>query len=178
MKINPNLSGIGNVLELINAANPNKNFTSLEVAVKSVTPRTPDSIPYNSAAVLMGKPDSQYKDEQTVYYNRRPILEAVQTPTVSYAVDETTTMDELLAMVCSALRIVKTDVELVDFRTPQDSSVSFMTLKPIENALLYHDTFDITLVWVGEGVQEAVSVLWLADELDKFINVTVPSRGY
>jgi hypothetical protein len=53
-----------------------------------------------------------------------------------------------------------------------------MTLQPIANSLLYVDTFDIVLVWSGEEVQEAVQVLWAEDELNKLINVTMPSRGY
>jgi hypothetical protein len=178
MKINPNLSGMGNVLGLINSANPGKDFTTAQVYVKSVTPRTPDSNPYNSTAVVSGTTDGPYKNDQVVFYNRRPITEAVESPVVSYQVDELTTLADLVQMVSRGLKIVSSEVELVGFKTEKDSSVSTMTLQPIANSLLYVDTFDIVLVWSGEEVQEAVQVLWAEDELNKLINVTMPSRGY
>lgn len=178
MKINPNLSGMGNVLELINSANPGKNFTSTQVYVKSVTPHVPDANPYNSQAVVSGTSDGPYKNDQVVFYNRRPITEAVESPVVSYQVDELTTLADLLLMVAKALKIVSSEVELVNFHTEKDSSVSTMTLQPISNSLLYVNTFDIVLVWTGNEVQEAVQILWAEDELNKLINVTMPSRGY
>lgn len=177
MKINPNLTAIGNLFALINSANPDKNFTPAQVIVSSVTPREPGSIPYNSSAVLTGTPNGPYKNSQTVYYNRRSVTEAVDTPTVSYAVDTTTTLDDLLSMVCFALKIIKSDVELVDFKTAPDATVSTMTLQPITNALLYVDTFDITLIWSGDALA-SVATLWAGDKLDELINVTMPSRGY
>lgn len=178
MKINPNLSGIGNVLGLINAANPNRNFTSAQVRVVSVTPRIPDANPYNSQAVLSGTSTGPYKNNQTVFYDRRPITEAVESPTVSYQVTAETSFEELLIEVCDSLNIVSSDVELVDFHTEMDSTVSSMRLQPITNSLLYVDSFDITLVWTGEDAMEGVALLGIAEELDKLINVTMPSRGY
>jgi hypothetical protein len=178
MKINPNLSGMGNVLELINSANPGRNFTFAQVAVKSVATNTTPDIPYNTVAVMTGKAGGPYRNDQTVYYNRRPVTEAVEDPTVSYRVDETTTLAELVENVSKALKIVSTEVELVDFKTERDSSISTMVLKPTPNSLLYTHSFEITLIWLGEGVEEAVTILWAADELDRLINVTMPSRGY
>lgn len=80
MKINPNLSGTGNLFLLINAANPGRNFLPSQVVIKSVSERLPDLYPYNASAVLEGAPDGPYKNNQTVYYNRRPITEAVSVP--------------------------------------------------------------------------------------------------
>src|SRR5437764_46342 len=126
MKINPNLSGMGNVLELINSANPSMNFTSAQVYVKSVIPHTPDANPYNSQAVVSGKSGGPYKNDQILYYNRRPITEAVESPVVSYSVNELTSLADLLQTVTRGLKIVSSEVELVDFKTERDSSVSTM----------------------------------------------------
>lgn len=178
MKINPNLSGMGNLLELVNAANPGKNFTSVQVAVKSVTARTPDYIPFNSEAVLTGTPAGPYKDDQTVFYNRRPITEAVANPPVGYEVTDEMSTNDLLLSVCAILRIVPTEVELVDLVFEPGSSVSTMTLQPTANSKLYINTFEIQLLWTGDGVSDAVAVLWAGDQLDKLINITMPSRGY
>ncbi len=163
---------------LINAANPGKNFAPDQVSVVSITPRTPDAIPYNSTALLAGTPTGPYRNNQTAYYNRRPVLEAVEAPIVSYAVTAETTVDDLLSMVCQALKIVKSDVELVDFQTAENSTVSTMLLKPITNALLYVDTFGINLIWTGDDTAEGVSALWTGDKLNELINVIMPSRGY
>lgn len=178
MKINLNLSGIGNVLRLINTANPKRNFTSAQVKVTSVTSRQPDANPYNSQAVLTGKPDGPYKNDQTVFYDRRPITEAVEFPTVSYPVTGETTLDELKEVICNALKLISSEVELVDFYTQADSSFSTITLSPTPNSLLYVETFDVMLMWTGEESAEAVSVLYAEQELNKLINLTMPSRGY
>lgn len=178
MKINPNLSGMGNLLALVNAANPGKAFTALQVSVTSVIARTPDATPYNSAAVLTGTPDGPYKHDQTVYFDRRSVIDAVDAPAVSYIVTSETTVNDLLTVVCSALKIIQTEVELVDMTTAMGSTVSTMTLRPTLNSKLYNDILTIQLTWSGDDVAESVAALWAGDQLDKLINITMPSRGY
>ncbi len=178
MKINPNLSGMGNLLALVNAANPGKNFTSLQVAAVSVTARVPDITPFNTAAVLTGTPDGPYKHNQTVYYDRRSVIDAVDAPRVSYIVTGETMLEDLLDAVCVALKIIQTEVELVDMTTAMNSTVSTMTLRPTANSKLYNDELTIQLTWSGDDVSESVAALWAGDQLDRLINITMPSRGY
>lgn len=178
MKINPNLSGMGNLLALVNAANPGKNFTALQVSVTSVSARTPDTTPYNTEAVLTGTPDGPYKQDQTVFYNRRSVIDAVDAPQVSYIVTSDTTVDDLLAAVCTALKIIQTEVELVDMTTAENATVSNMILQPTANSKLYNDTLIVQLTWSGDDVAESVAALWAGDQLDRLINITMPGRGY
>lgn len=87
-------------------------------------------------------------------------------------------MDDLLADVCTALKLVRTDVELIDLKTEVDAATSKMTLKPITNAKLYVNTFEIILFWSGSDIAEEISVLGVSDKLDELINKIMPSHGY
>ena len=178
MKINPNLSGIGNLLALVNEANPGMNYTSAQVRVKSVAPRVPGSIPYNSQAILTGTSTGPYKDDQTVFFNRRPVAEGVVNPPIAYTVTNDMTTQDLLVKVAASLKLVVTEVELVNIVFEPGSSVSTMTLQPTDQSKLYTGQFEITLIWTGEDVGDAISILYAGDQLDKLINVTMPSRGY
>lgn len=180
MKINPLLTGRGNMVALIKEANPGFTLLPTQIQIVDIAIHAPTGpVPYNTQAVVMGASENIAYGTPTVYYDRRPMNEAVETPTTFYPITVTTTWDDLLGWVATELKLVKSEVEFVNFHTAQGSTVSLVTLQPIANSQIYvPGGFDLTLAWSGPGVEKLLPYLYGASELHKFLHVILPAPGY
>ena len=178
MKINPSLSGTANVIALIREANPRFTFNELAIKIVNVEGRVPDVVPYNTQALVEGRNPTEFYNPVHVYYNRRSMKEAVDAPTQLYSAGLSTTFDDLLGWIAAELKLVTTEFEFVNFRTLPDATISIVSLKPVDKSRLYvPEIMDVTLSWSGDAA-EYVAILAGSDELNKLVNVTMPSPGY
>ncbi len=180
MKINPQLSGTTNVLNLIREVNPRFTFDASLIKITNVVERVPDVVPYNTEAKVEGRnPIDNFFNPVHVYYNRRSMKEANPALSGTTNADALTTFDDLLTYITTELKLVKEEFEFVDFRTAVGSTVSVVTLKPIDNSQLYTPvTFDVTLAWQGSEAAALVPLLPTASKLHKLMNEKLPAPGY
>lgn len=179
MKINSDLSGTSNVIALIRESNPRFTFDELAIKITNVVGRNPDVVPYNTEAKVEGRDPAQFYNPVFVYYNRRSMKEGKPIPTTLYSVNMQTTFADVLSWIATDLKLVASEVELVDFRTAIGSTVSTVTLRPKSHSPLYFpEVLDVTLSWTGSDALALVPYLPGIDELHKLMNITLPAPGY
>lgn len=179
MKINPSLSGTRNVIELIRESNPQFIYNELLIKITHVEARLPDVVPYNTTAKVEGRnPADNFFNPVNVYYNRRSMKEAKETPTTFLNADASTTFDDLLNFIANELKLVKEEFEFVDFNTEIGSTVSTVVLKPVEASRLYTpESLTITLLWGGDALP-FVPLLPAASKLHQLMHEKFPAPEY
>lgn len=177
MEINPSLTGLDNLLALVNEANKT-NYTSDDVRVDKIQPYSDTYSGANTSALLLGVSPQYYKNSAVVYYRRLDVGRTVVNPPAAYQIDETTTLADVAAMVANRLRLIPSEVVFSNFRTSETEATSYITVGARSNSPVYTGSIELPLVWSGSADLDLVALLEPGRLLHQLIHVTMPFDGY
>ena len=155
MFINSSLTGLQNLVALINADNGVSSMTETNVTFGLPTEITPDGAGRNTEIVVTPVNNMDFiGGPQTFTYRRLGLDTQVVSPNLTYAVVDSTTVASLKAVVCAALNLMPSEVDFVETvvaRDPLDQGgtgfVTQMHLAAKPESIVYVGTLVIDCTW-------------------------------
>jgi hypothetical protein len=160
--IDPTKDAEDNVWVLINAANGTAFGKSGPISLGAATPAAgPDG--HNTEMVLTGD-GVALRGTVSVYYTRLGFLDNIAPPYTSYDIlDNDITKEALLAILVDILKLVASDVTIVEETI---TYASVVTLRPIPGSLLYVGDSAFNLNWPNAPLD--INTLVTIDDLPGF----------
>lgn len=154
MKINVLKTGPENLCDLINATlgNGKRRITLADVTLGPVTAvRAGTGLPnptHNTIFTLTGIPAAGITGSRKIRYRRLTMTENVANPQLTYDVDDSTTSAALHLTICTALRLIPTDVEITQpLVRPTNGNTSVQIIREKGRSYMHVGQQTLQLVW-------------------------------
>jgi hypothetical protein len=190
MNINTSLDTLGNLLALIQDANPGfASVTEDQLAVVSIAAQTPDSEGRNAVATVTV---DGYDDQGVFQYTRLGLTDSIATAPTSVSVSNTETQASITAAIAAALNLVASEITVSGAAINADGSVTppapnadgtvvaSVTVVSNSASALYADgstlsfTVNFPSVVVTPPVNPSINTIITNTALNGFVAVTAP----
>lgn len=155
MIINSSMTGLQNLISLINSTNNVSSMTETNVSFGLPAFAAPDGLGRNTEITATPVNNMDFTgDPVTFMYRRLGLDQQVVSPNLTYAVVDSTTVASLKSTVCTALNLIPSEVDFVETvmaRDPLDQGgtgfITQMHLAAKEESLVYIGTLEINCTW-------------------------------
>lgn len=155
MIINTGMTGLQNLISLINSDNNVSSMTETNVSFGLPAIVAPDGLGRNTEVTASPVNNMDFTGTPVTFmYRRLGLDQQVVSPNLTYAVVDSTTVASLKSTVCTALNLIPSEVDFVEnvvARDPLDQGgtgfITQMHLAAKEESLVYIGTLEINCTW-------------------------------
>ena len=155
MIINSSMTGLQNLISLINSSNNVASMTETNVSFDLPAIVAPDGFGRNTEITATPVNNMDFTGTPVTFtYRRLGLDQQVVSPNLTYAVVDSTTVASLKSTVCTALNLIPSEVDFVETvlaRDPLDQGgtgfITQMHLAAKEESLVYIGTLEINCTW-------------------------------
>ena len=155
MVINTGMTGLQNLISLINSDNNVSSMTETNVSFGLPAIVAPDGLGRNTGVTVSPVDNMDFTGTPVTFiYRRLGLDQQVVSPNLTYAVVDSTTVASLKSTVCTALNLIPSEVDFVETvlaRDPLDQGgpgfITQMNLAAKAESLVYIGTLAINCAW-------------------------------
>ena len=155
MIINASMTGLQNLISLINSDNNVSSMTETNVSFSLPAIVAPDGLGRNTEVTATPVDNMDFTGTPVAFtYRRLGLDQQVVSPNLTYAVVDSTTVASLKSTVCTALNLIPSEVDFVETvvaRDPLDQGgtgfITQMHLAAKAESLVYIGTLEINCTW-------------------------------
>ena len=155
MVINTGMTGLQNLISLINSDNNVSSMTETNVSFSLPAIVAPDVLGRNTEVTVSPVDNMDFTGAPVTFmYRRLGLDQQVVSPNLTYAVVDSTTVASLKSTVCTALNLIPSEVDFVETvvaRDPLDQGgtgfITQMNLAAKTESLVYVGTLAINCTW-------------------------------
>lgn len=155
MVINTGMTGLQNLISLINSDNNVSSMTETNVSFGLPANVAPDALGRNTEVTASPVDNMDFTGTPVTFlYRRLGLDQQVVSPNLTYAVVDSTTVASLKSTVCTALNLIPSEVDFVETvvaRDPLDQGgtgfITQMNLAAKAESLVYIGTLAINCTW-------------------------------